>query len=547
MRLLKNVQILDCTLRDGGRIINCKFRDSEISEITEKLIDAGIDIVEVGFLRDRKKITYQGDSTFFTQVSQIEPFIPNHMNGKMCVAFIDFGMYDFDDLEACNGKSVEGIRVGFTKNQYDTQREELKKCFLKVKKQGYKLMIQGVNSLAYSDRELLDLLDLLNEIEPYSFGIVDTYGAMYLDDIIHYFNLVDYNLKQNICIDIHSHNNFQLSFAFAQEIIRLSDNKRKVILDATLNGMGKCAGNLNTELIVDYLVRKKQYNYDFEKILDIIDDYIYEIKQKNIWGYSIPAFMAGVYKSHPNNVIYLTEKYRLNTKDIGNIIFSIEEKKRQRYDYDNIERLYIEYSNEKADDYDSIQQLKQEIGGQEVLVIVPGHTIVEQKEKIDQYIDEKKPIIVSINFYSEYKNSYIFWGNKKRFKKENEKNQYYHNIICSNVHKKTENLCVVNYYSLINKGYKYFDNSTMMLLNLLKKLNVKKITLAGFDGFDEENKNNFIDLSFHNNRYVDTFEEMNDELMKMMKEYMMTVNGECEISFLTSSRFENTTHNRGRI
>lgn len=98
---------------------------------------------------------------------------------------------------------------------------------------------------------------MVNDVMPYSFGIVDTYGGMYLDDITHIYGMVEHNLNSNICIDIHSHNNFQSSFAFAQEIIRICDSKRNIILDSTLNGMGKCAGNLNTELIVDYLNRKK--------------------------------------------------------------------------------------------------------------------------------------------------------------------------------------------------------------------------------------------------------------------------------------------------
>ena len=201
-----------------------------------------------------------------------------------------------------------------------------------VKQQGYLLFVQGVNSLAYSDRELLDIIDVMNEIKPYSFGIVDTYGSMYLDDIVHYYNLVDYNLDNQIRIDVHSHNNFQLAFAFAQEIVRLANGKRNIILDATLNGMGKCAGNLNTELVVDYLNRKKNYNYDIDLILDIIDRYIYPIKNNKDWGYSIPGFMAGIYKLHPNNIIYLTEKYRLNSRDIKYIVSSIAVEKRQKYE-----------------------------------------------------------------------------------------------------------------------------------------------------------------------------------------------------------------------
>lgn len=187
-----------------------------------------------------------------------------------------------------------------------------------IKNKGYKLFIQGVNSLNYSDRELLEIVAMVNEVHPYSFGIVDTYGAMYMDDVDRLYSLIDHNMLPDICINFHSHNNYQLSFAFAQEVIKLSGTgSRQIIIDGTLGGMGKVAGNLNTELIVEYLVRKKYYDYEFEDVLDMLDDYIYKYTLKYKWGYSTAAMMAGIYKSHPNNVIYLTEKFRLDTKDIG--------------------------------------------------------------------------------------------------------------------------------------------------------------------------------------------------------------------------------------
>lgn len=72
---MKNVRVLDCTLRDGGRIINCAFPDQEIRQLSHRLANAKIDIVEIGFLRDYHDVTYTGDSTFFTDVDQMIPFI----------------------------------------------------------------------------------------------------------------------------------------------------------------------------------------------------------------------------------------------------------------------------------------------------------------------------------------------------------------------------------------------------------------------------------------------------------------------------------------
>ena len=79
--VMKNVRILDCTLRDGGRIIDCAFPDTETKEISRRLAEAKIDIIEVGFLRDRRKVNYQGNSTFFTDVDQIRPFIDKEKKG----------------------------------------------------------------------------------------------------------------------------------------------------------------------------------------------------------------------------------------------------------------------------------------------------------------------------------------------------------------------------------------------------------------------------------------------------------------------------------
>ena len=75
---MQKIKLLDCTLRDGGRIIDCKFHDNEIKDIAKRLQDANTDIIEMGFLRDPSKVDYKGDSTFFTKVEQIAPFIPNN-------------------------------------------------------------------------------------------------------------------------------------------------------------------------------------------------------------------------------------------------------------------------------------------------------------------------------------------------------------------------------------------------------------------------------------------------------------------------------------
>lgn len=536
---MKNIRVLDCTLRDGGRIINCAFENQEIKEISFRLADAKIDIIEVGFLRDWRKVDYTGNSTFFTDVDQIRPYVNKERKNTIYTAFIDFGMCDIDTLKPYDGTSIDAIRFGFTKKNYDEAKDEVIRWIYAIKNKGYKLFIQGVNSLNYSDRELLEIVAMVNEVHPYSFGIVDTYGAMYMDDVDRLYSLIDHNMLPDICINFHSHNNYQLSFAFAQEVIKLSGTgSRQIIIDGTLGGMGKVAGNLNTELIVEYLVRKKYYDYEFEDVLDMLDDYIYKYTLKYKWGYSTAAMMAGIYKSHPNNVIYLTEKFRLDTKDIGKILSMIDPETRQRYDYDNIERLYTEYVADKVDDYETINKLKDIFEDKEVLVMVPGNTLNTHRGIIDNYIKEHQLNIISVNFVADEISAYAFFGNQKRYSRLQNKRIGRKVIISSNIKSDTKEDIVVNYQSLINRGYRYFENSTIMLLSLLKRINPSKIVIAGFDGFREDSEKNYSDSSFQNERHKGEFAILNKEVAEMFRNIAEIMSPTCKIELITPSLYE---------
>lgn len=538
MIVLKNIRVLDCTLRDGGRIIDCAFEDKETKDISYRLAEAKIDIIEVGFLRDWHKENYQGNSTFFTDIDQIRPFVNKEKKNTIYTAFIDYGMCDIDTLKPYDGTSIDAIRFGFTKKNYDESKEEVIRWINVIKEKGYKLFIQGVNSLNYTDRELLEIVDMVNSVHPYSFGIVDTYGAMYMDDVGRLYGLIDHNMSPDICINFHSHNNYQLSFAFAQEVIRLSGtSNRQIIIDSTLGGMGKVAGNLNTELIADFLVRKKKYDYELDEILDLLDDYIVKYSSKYKWGYSTASLMAGIYKSHPNNVIYLTEKYRLDSKDIGKVLSMIDPATRQRYDYNNIEKLYIEYVSEKVDDHEAISKLKGIINSREVVVLVPGNSLNVYRKEIDEYIEANNVFVVSVNFIAENEEAYAFFGNQKRFNKLDRTHQGRKTIVSSNVDSCGDSI-VVNYHSLINRGYKYFENSTIMLLNLLKRVGVSKISMAGFDGFELDKASNYSEESFQNDRHRSEFEDLNKEIAQMLSEVIETLAGRCEIHFITPSRFD---------
>lgn len=537
---MKNVKILDCTLRDGGRIINCAFPNSQIKDIAYRLADANIDIIEVGFLRDAKSVNYQGNSTFFTDVDQIRPFV-NRKKDTMYVAFIDYGMFDFSTLKPYDGTSIDGLRIGFTRKNFENDHEEILECLAEVKQKGYKLFVQGVNSLGYTDRELLGIVDIVNQIQPEGFGIVDTYGAMYMDDVDRLYTIVDHNLDENIAIDFHSHNNYQLSFAFAQEIIRLSNVKREVIIDGTLNGMGKCAGNLNTELLVDYLFRKRNYDYDFDAILDIIDDHIYNYHLQHQWGYSIPALMGGIYRSHPNNIIYLTEKFRLATKDIKYIISMIDPDKRMRYDYDNIQRLYQEYNHVKVDDKENLALLERILKGKKILLLMPGQSISQYKDEILKKIEAENLFVITVNFRDETFDKYselAFWGSQKRYEHYTDLRKEVTSLITSNIESDMEDDIIVNYDSFVDRTQEYSDNASLMLMRILQRVGVVSYYVAGFDGFTV-NGSYYNKTDFSEERFRSQYDAINKGIAHQLSKFAESLDRPEDIEFITPSIYSN--------
>ncbi len=534
--MMKKTRILDCTLRDGGRVIDCMFEDSTTKNIADKLTDSGIEIIELGFLRSNKLVDYRGNSTFFTNIEQMD-FAVSDIQRSMYTTFIDYNMFEFETLIEYRGKGVEGIRVGFTKKQYLEECQNIVKAMKTVKEKGYKLFIQSVNTPGYSDKELLEIVEIVNEIKPCSFGIVDTYGSLYLEDMTHIFDLIEHNLDKEICIDIHSHNNMQSSFAFAQEIIRVTPEDRNIILDTTLNGMGKCAGNLNTELIVDYLNRKKAANYDLDRILDIIDIYLSPIKERNEWGYSIPAFMAGIYKSHPNNILYLTDKYRLKSKDIKYIISGISEDKRQRYDYDNIARVYSDYQSSVIDDNESIQYLKKKLEHQNVVILAPGKSVIDYTENIRKIVEENKAFVISINFVpGQMDYDFVFCANPIHWERLNSELINEKCILTSNIHENTEDVLLVNYSTYIEEDSPLQDNSVIMLLNLLKRISVNNVFIAGFDGI-RDNAENYVDAGFLNSGHGMSVKNGNEIIGGLYKRIKKRYKEEMNIYLITPSLY----------
>lgn len=333
---MNTVHVLDCTLRDGGYCNEWKFGFHNAQKITAGLVEANIDVVECGFITNQ--VNYDKNITRFKTVDQIAQIIPEKHDGKIFVAMMNYGEYDPEDLPQCDGSSIDGIRVAFHKKNMN---EALEMCY-KIKERGYKVFIQPMVSLLYTDEEFLNLIHKVNDLEPYAFYIVDSFGMMKGKDLTRLYYVVEHNLKTDIWIGFHSHNNMQLAFSNAQTLVGVCTN-RNLVIDSSVYGMGRGAGNLNTELFIGYLNENCEKNYQLKPILNIIDEILNEFYQRNYWGYSLPNYISAAHNAHPNYAGFLDDKKTLTVENMNDIFDMMDEDKKASFDKAYIEQLYLSY------------------------------------------------------------------------------------------------------------------------------------------------------------------------------------------------------------
>ena len=402
------INLLDCTLREApinGLVLGKNY----IKKFIKALESANVDIIECGFL---KNLPHNPDSTIFQYVEEIEPYLQNKKAGTLYVALVDYGRYDLKYLSDYDGKSIDGIRICFKKDERFKVFEYAKA----IKDKGYKVFFQNVDTMSYSDIELLEVIEKVNELKPYAYSIVDTFGAMYAEDLRHIYSIVNHNLDKDIILGFHAHNNLMLANANTQEFVNLACNEREINIDSSILGCGRGAGNPHTECLAEFLNKKFGQNKDLDALLDIIDYLMPKFIQECEWGYSIPYFLSGIHSSHVFNVNHLLRRHNIKSKDLRAIIEKLDNKQKKAYDYKLLERLYVEHFDREIDDKKSLEDLSAKLRDREILLLVPGKTLSSQKDKVEYFIQSKNPIVIFVNNYiSKFHSDYIFFSGVNRY------------------------------------------------------------------------------------------------------------------------------------
>lgn len=519
------LKVLDCTLRDGGYCNEWRFGNRNTKTIAASLVEANVDIVELGFLTNR--VSYDPEVTKYTDLAQMAAMIPADRAGKLFVCMVNYGEFELEQLPEYDGSSVDGIRVAFHKKD---RYEALRFCE-GIKNKGYKVFIQAMVSLNYTDEEFLELIRLSSAFMPYAFYIVDSFGVMKRRDLLRLFYTVEHNLAQGIAIGYHAHNNMQLAYSNAQALVDIRTNRDRII-DSSVFGMGRGAGNLNTELFVAYLNDNLDTDYRIKPLLGIIDRILNRFYQMAPWGYSLPNYLSAKHNAHPNYASWLDGKKTLTVEDMDSIFQMMEPDKLANYDKAYIEELYLRYQATGQVQELHLQELNKRISGSRVLIIAPGRSSVEEFERIKSMAGEADVVTISINFdYQLLDTEFIFLSNLRRFR-ELSPEKYGKCIVTSNIPAMGVYL-QTSYRELLNNTEAVRDNAGMMLVRLLIQLGAREILVAGMDGYDTDPSRNYADQSMAFYTRKAQMEAMNAGMSAVLSEYSRQI----PLRFVTEPKF----------
>lgn len=527
---MHNLQVLDVTLRDGGCVNDFNFGQTYMEKILTAQEQAGIDIIEMGYI-DENRGSDSGRTQYSNEQVIKRTILKKKKAGTTYVAMMDFGKFNVDNLQKRTEDGIDGIRVAFHKKN----RLDIVEVGRKIINKGYKFYIQPMITLRYSDSELLELIKLVNKelSDAAGFYIVDSFGEMRPNDMSRVLNLVDHNLIPTMTLGFHSHNNLQMSYSNAIAMIQFPTN-RDIMIDCSIMGMGKGAGNLNTELLLEHLNLYYGKKYKVDPLLEVIDKVINQLHSEFYWGYAPEYYLSATNQCTPSYASYFYNKHMLPINQVGELLGMIIPEKKVSFDRDYAEELYRQYNESKTvDDTEVVQELIKIFNGKRILLIAPGKSINYAMNVIKNISDKEDVVTIGLNTKLDF-NDYLLTTRKEIY--DDAVAEGLKIIVCSNISKGGRgNVKILNYGNWIEVDERTHDSSSVIALNLLKACAVKEILLAGFDGFDININENYYDPNMRHPVNPEQVERRNN----FYKNFIKKIGDDgINIQFITPSRYE---------
>ena len=275
---MNKIEILDCTLRDGSYVIDNHFSKSDTSIISSILFNSGINYLEVGHglglgassKKYGKSLCSDEDYIYNASISKTSK---SNKVGVFCFPHIT----NKNQIKKAKESGLDFIRIGIDLDNIENSRGIIQYS----KELGLEVFANLIKTYAYSPLQISKKAKKLEKFGADIICLVDSAGAMLPDEIKEYFQITKKILNKKTLLNFHGHNN--LGFANSNCIQAIEGGAN--IVDSSIMGMGRSAGNAVTEMIIPALQRKGliSKNIDLILILNLAKSIVSKLNPKTFY------------------------------------------------------------------------------------------------------------------------------------------------------------------------------------------------------------------------------------------------------------------------
>jgi 4-hydroxy 2-oxovalerate aldolase len=487
------MKILDCTIRDGGYYTNWDFDQNLIVEYCKSMEKLPIDYIEVGY----RSIPLEGylGKYFYCPIYVLEE-LKILMPSKKLVIILnekDIRAEHVEELLLPIKPFVTLVRIAVDPNNFE-RAVVLAKA---VKALGFELAFNVMYMSNWkNDPSFLNLLEGLDDTLDF-FYMVDSFGGILPNEVKEIIQLV--KSKTNVPLGFHGHDN--LHMGLINTITALEEGCE--IIDATITGMGRGAGNLKMELLLTYLESQNKISLDFNKLGSVVGDFE-ELRKQYDWGTNLPYMFSGAHSLPQKDVMDWVGMNRYSLSSILNAL-----------------------NNQKLTVKDNLQLPKFENNKQysKAIIIGGGKSSINNKKAIDKYLKFNPDTALihagtrNIKNFLDVKSDQYFAlvGIEGQDSLESiNVSDNFNNCIYSPFPRK---MGTYVHSSLLELSFELDtikfsnvsnDSPFVIAVQLAIDLGVNQILLVGFDGYDTNiNQNQFL-LAQENQKIIDDLGKIDD-------------------------------------
>ncbi len=312
-----DIKVLDATIRDGGLVNNFYFTDEFVKKLYQANVKAGVDYMEFGYKASKELFDVEKFGKWkFCDEADIRSIVGDNDTDMKIAVMADVGRTDLEhDILPRSESVIDLIRIATYINTIPAAIHMAEHC----KDKGYETSINLMAVSTANHRDIIEALELLGKSDAVDMiYIVDSYGSMVPEQIRELAEMyTEVGEKYNKIIGMHAHNNQQLAFANTIEATAMGVS----MLDATMSGMGRGAGNCAMEALMGFLKNPK---YKIYPVIKFVQEEMLKLKAEGlVWGYDIPYLLTGILNVHPRSAI---DKIKNNDTDYVNFYHELWDK-----------------------------------------------------------------------------------------------------------------------------------------------------------------------------------------------------------------------------